>query len=672
MEANRRNLSTLRAQVGRSSIVHHVLWTNLLGIALVAIALIIIIAAQASAITTEKENRRFADHYDGFLAAINANRDTAIAMAMIMAQRADIQTALAEQNRPELIRLTMPVWLALDRRFNVPQCHFSDAAGVSFLRLHALDSFGDDLSTHRQTIMDTIARREPVGGLEMGKSGLGIRGVAPIWRGPAFIGTVEFGLAFDRAFLVRYAADTGLELGVHITDAYLTEMASVLPETELWLDESRDTNRRGLMLHTSSLVADIPVAPDVYAEVMANGTPRIIQSTYGGEHYATLVGPVYDYAQRSIGVVEIVENRSDTVAKLRRWQLLGLTTGLVILAAAGALSYVTMGHMIAPLAAISEAAGRASEGAFAEPIAVTAQNEVGVLAEAFNHMTANLQSLLGQIAQTSQQLSGSGEQLAAEMNQINSTIEQIALTVNEMALGAGSQAQRVEEASRAMVTLAKATGQITGNAQRTDAASRHAIQVVEDVRRVVETLGQKATRIERIVVDVDRVADQTNLLALNASIEAARAGEAGTGFAVVAHEVRRLADNSARLVAEIAELSQEIGNDLEHILNKMEETQQAVKQTAAMAQETTRAVQDQNTSSDAMVAAINEIAAVAEESAASSEQVAATVDDRAASVERIAKASQSLAAMAHQLQATLGRFGASGSHTAAGKPPASQ
>jgi len=629
---------------GTKSVIHQVLLVNLLGIAVVTAVLVVVMGTQIRIVTIEKEDQRFLDRYVGFITAIEAERDTAIALAMMTAQRPDVQAALAVQDRLELTRLTLPMWLALDKRFDVPQGQFVLPSMTSFLRLHDLETFGDDLAGHRLSIVDAIERREPVGGLETGRAGLSIRGVAPVWYGRDFVGAVEFGMGFDRAFLTRFAADTGLDLEVHLLASASTAAAE-------------GTATLGTYASTSGV--QLPLSADVLTDVVAREAPVMRRLTYEGAHYGVLVGPLYDYSRRIIGVVEIVVDRTDTVVKMRRGQLIALAAGLAVMVVSGIGSYTMTRRMAAPLADISEAARRAAAGHFAEPIPVAMENEVGVLAAAFNHMVANLRELLGQITATSQQVSGSGTRLAAEMTQINASIEQIALTVNEMALGAGTQAQRVEEASHAMSTLAEATGQISSNAHRTGEASIRAMRMVEDVRHVVDTLDRRATRIEHIVNDVDKIADQTNLLALNASIEAARAGEAGAGFAVVAQEVRRLAENSTRLVAEIADLNREIGEDLVEILEKMEETQRAVGQTAEIAQETAEAARDQGASSDAMVAAINEIAAVAEENAASSEEVAVTVEQQAASVERIAVASQSLAELASRLQETLARFRAS-------------
>ena len=633
----------LTGAMSRTGIAFRVLLINLMGIALVTLVLVVLATFRIRHIITMQEDQRFHNRYAAFLTSVDEQRDAAMALAMAFAQEPAIQAAFAEMNRPELTRLTLPIWLALDYRFDIPQCQFYVPPATSFLRLHKLDAYGDDVGDYRQLVVDALSDRKPVGGLEIGRDGLGIRGVAPIWYGPQFVGAVEIGMAFDRSFLKEFAASTDAEAEVHLFQPD--------PAIELFDDGllGHPSGSLGLMDYASTVEVELPVADAVYESVLDTGSPVITRIRYNGEYYGVLVGPLYDYSQRIIGVVEIAVQRSETVADIRRGQLMGVGAGLIAMAIAGFVSYAWTQRMMAPLAMISAGAKKTAEGGFADTIPVTSQNEVGVLAEAFNQMVSSLQLLLMQIGEASERLSGSGEQLATDLDQMNSAVEQISMTVSEMALGAGTQARRAEDASHAMAQLATATGQIAENARRTGDSSTRAMQMVDEVREVVETLDQQARRIEQIVINVDKVAGQTNLLALNASIEAARAGEYGAGFAVVAQEVRRLAETSTHLVGEIADINQDIGDHLDQILEKMRQTQEAVGQTAIMAQETAIAARGQEVSSDAMVSAINEIAAVAEESAASSEEVAATVEQQANATDGITRASQLLAELAGQI-----------------------
>ena len=309
-----------------------------------------------------------------------------------------------------------------------------------------------------------------------------------------------------------------------------------------------------------------------------------------------------------------------------------------------------------PLVTITNATTRIAAGDLEQTVDVSASDETGILAGAFNQMVVNLRYLVEQAADTSQQLSTSSQQLAAMMEEMNAGSEQVVSTVSQMAQGAAAQSGRAEEASHSMAQLASATGQITENARKTGNASVQAQRLVRDSAHVVQTLGDRLSEIERIVTIVDKIADQTNLLSLNASIEAARAGEYGAGFAVVADEVRRLADHSAAQVSEIAALSQEVTLRLEEIRASMSETEKAVGQTSLLAQETATATKTQMENSEKMVSAVNEMATVAEQSAAASEEIAASVEEQMASLDQIAYSTQSLAELASNLQQTVSQF----------------
>ena len=329
---------------------------------------------------------------------------------------------------------------------------------------------------------------------------------------------------------------------------------------------------------------------------------------------------------------------------------------VITLAVSLGAGFYTARSVLKPIYLLSAVAESISRGDLDVAVDVTSNDETGVLARAFNHMTENLRLMLERIAETSQQLSASSEELAAMMEQMNNASEQVAVTAGEMAQGAATQARRAEEASHSAAQLATATSQIAGNARQSNNASAQAQQLVQDSARVVGALSNKLGEIERVVALVDKIADQTNLLALNASIEAARAGEHGAGFAVVADEVRRLAEHSAASVGQIAALSQEIGDSLREMLAVMEEAQKGAAHTVSLAQEVGAATEEQDRASEAMVEAVNEMATVAEENAAASEEIAASIEQQVASIEQVANSAQELAEVASSLQQTVAEF----------------
>ncbi len=639
--------------VARMKIAQRMLLLILTGLVFVVAALVTMSVVKQTQIAVQEEDRRFQDHYVNFLATIEEHGETPLALAISFAHLPDVQRAFAAHDREELTRVTLPIYKALDETaegFDIPQFHFHLPPATSFLRLHLLDQYGDDLSDSRPAVVLANTQQVTVMGLEKGKGGLGIRGIAPISYEGEHIGTVEFGLDFGDSFLSDYTSRYELDACIYLIQTgdeislfEDTDKAEVMVSDDLWLYASTADER-------------LPVPPEVYEQVRETGEVVTSRISHAGNHYGVMDGPLYDYSGELIGIVEISALRNDVVADIQRGRNEALLAGGAILLITLILAYVNVNRISAPLVAMSGLAERAAAGDLSQTIPVTTEDEIGMLAAAFNRLIENLRHLLERIADTSQQLSASSEELAAMMEQMNAASEQVAVTAGQMAQGAATQAHRAEDASRSAALLATATGQIAGNARQANDASAQAQQLVQDSARVVGALSNKLGEIERVVVLVDKIADQTNLLALNASIEAARAGEHGAGFAVVADEVRRLAEHSAASVGEIAALSQEIGDRLREVLAAMEQAQGAVGQTATLAQKTAATTKEQEEASETMVGAVNEMATVAEENAAASEEIAASIEQQVASMEQVADSAQALAEMANSLQQTAAEF----------------
>ncbi len=641
---------SLKKAVTRLGIASYFIGVNILGIALVAAVFFLITTTREQQLANLSQQNEYREHYETFLTAVDAQRYTALGLAISFARQTDVQKAFAERDRPELTRLTMPTYIALDNELDIPQCQFHLPGAMSFLRLHDLSAYGDDLSSFRQSVVDAQNLRINIGGVESGRGGLGIYGVAPMWYGPDFIGTVEFGSDLDRTFLMNYVRHHSFDISVYLitADSDSQLFATVLTDDLMVADD--------IWLYASTLLSRMPVPGSVYAQVRESDAPEVLKLTHAGEHFNVVVGPLHNYSGQLIGLVEISESNTNDIRSTRFSTYISFAIAILVMVLASLVSYFSTRRMLNPLQAISRDAQRAAEGDLTQHTTQTASYEIGVLAAAFDTMIVSLNQILEQITRTAQRLSSSGKSLASEISQMRVSIEQISTTTHEMAQGAGTQARRVEEASLSMKKLATATGQIAVNARSTGETSTSALQMVDDVKNLIEILAEKASRIETIVTNVEKIASKTNLLALNASIEAVRAGDYGSGFAVVAAEVRRLAENSSRLVSEIAAINQDISTYLNEILGKTQNTQQAVAQNAIYAQETAITTREQEHTSDAMVDAINEIAVVAEENAVSSEQMALTVKDQVDSLDEINEQVQVLVELSTNLQEIVSHF----------------
>ena len=297
-------------------------------------------------------------------------------------------------------------------------------------------------------------------------------------------------------------------------------------------------------------------------------------------------------------------------------------------------------------------------------------SEVGQLGQAFNDMTDNFTLILKEAMRAAATVSVSAQQVHSAAGNISFTVGEIAAQISSVASAGSQMAASSEEIAKNCELAAQGARRATESAQNgsaiIDNTTRMMHQIAVTVRessRTVSSLGERGSQIGTIIGTIKEIADQTNLLALNAAIEAARAGEQGRGFAVVADEVRKLAERTTKETLEIAQMIKAIQDETKTAVLAMENGMRQVDAGTAEAVHSEAALKEIIAQIESVSNQVSRIAAATEEQTAASEEISSNMESIAASTEKTAQESKDstavangMADIAEKLMAEIGRF----------------
>ncbi|BCS52228.1 methyl-accepting chemotaxis protein [Geobacter sp. SVR] len=392
--------------------------------------------------------------------------------------------------------------------------------------------------------------------------------------------------------------------------------------------------------------------------VIVEGKPYRGEAEILGTPYFTAYDPIRNVRGETIGVLYVGVKKSEFYAAYHRLEIvISIIVGVILLGGV-VTSYLMIRWMFEPFNRMHDLLVEVAQGNgdLTRRLDYCKQDEIGEMSSSFNTFMDKLQAIIGRVAVTTDHLAAAALQVQGSSGQIAEGTDKVAQQSAAVATAGEEMASTSSEIARNCLQAAEEARQATDSAQSGSAIVEQTITTMNKVSeqvmaaaKTVESLGKRSDEIGEIIGAIEDIADQTNLLALNAAIEAARAGEQGRGFAVVADEVRALAERTTKATRRIAEMITMIQQETNAAVVSIKQGVDQVEAGAGEALRSGAALEDILGRIDALTRQFNQIATAAEEQTSTTCEISRSMHEITGIVHGTARGTQDSAAAAAQL-----------------------